>query len=238
MPLHSRDGHIKQKTRTRTVCYALVRGLSLIADFVKIPVFSSYCRLLSMCWFLGFLGLPGGPHLYDIQTPHAGGAAPQGSLAFRYLIYHTPTGSAGAKTPGVVTDYASRIVWTLLGNPGPHHFPLFACNKKYRVVRTYTVTTLVVRPTFHPLRSYRFHHCPIVRRCLYGVQICGFLPSRRNYVYVRIRFQLHHLPSPPSLEGGRFLVVVTHLHGGRNLPPGAEAFRGPTETNSFTLTFS
>ena len=89
MPLHSRDGHIKQKTRTRTVWYALVRGLSLIADFVKIPVFSSYCRLLYMCWFLGFLGLPGGPHLYDIQTPHAGGAAPQGSPLLFVISFTT-----------------------------------------------------------------------------------------------------------------------------------------------------
>lgn len=80
--------------------------------------------------------------------------------------------------------YGLRVADCL--DPPEGSFPLFVCNKKYRDVRTYTVTTLVVRPTFNPLRSYRFHHCPIVWRCLYGVQICGFLPSRRNYVYVRI----------------------------------------------------
>jgi len=199
MPWHSRDGHIEQKTRARTVWYALVRGLSLIADFVKIPVFSSYCRLLSMCWFLGFLGLPGGPTCM-ISKHHTPVAPPPRAPLLFVISFTTLQPEARVRRRRVLLRITRR---GLSGpSPGPHHFPLFVCNKKYRDVRTYTVTTLVVRPTFHLLRSYRFHHCPIVWRCLYGVQICGFLPSRRNYVYVRIRFQLHHLPFTPSLEGG------------------------------------
>ena len=139
---------------------------------------------------------------------------------------------------GVVTNRASRAAWTLPSwGSRTHRFPLFACSKKDRDdnVHTYTITTRWSHHLSILLLSYRSFRGPIVWRCMYRVRIRGFLPSRRDYV--RIRLQLHHFPAP-FRGGGCFSVVVTHVDGGRSAPPGVEASRSSTGASSFTLTFS
>lgn len=120
----------------------------------------------------------------------------------------------------------ARIVWTLgpspPGDPGhiTYHFSHRIKSTATMIlnVRTYTVTTWWSNPPSTPLVSLpplSNHMATFV-----WVRIRGFLPSRRDYVWIRL--WLRHFPTP--FRGERcFLVVVTHVHGGRNVPPGAES---------------
>jgi hypothetical protein len=203
------------------------------------PVFSSYRHLLFMGWCLDgfrFLGTSGGPTCM-ISKRHA---APSPGLPLLFVISFTTL------RPEARRRELLRITRRGLSGPSrgsrTHRFPLFACSKKYRDddnVRTYTVTTWWTDLPSAPLVSLP----PLSNRVAMFVwgpdswapskspRLCTY-ESNCNYTIFR------HYPLPPPWRGGRFLVVVTHVHGGRSAPPGAEAFREPIGRNSFTLTFS
>jgi len=160
-----------------------------------------------------------------VSRRHASDATPQVPLLF---VISFTTLRPEARPGGAGCCYGLRVAdcldpWTLPSwGSRTHHLPLFAWNKKHRdddIERTYVYRHgLVVQPTFHPARIAS----PIVKSygdvCM-GSEFVGSFQVAEIMYGSDCSYAIFH---PPFRGGGCFLVVVTHVHGGRNVPPGAE----------------
>ena len=228
--IHQRDAHTKEKKHglewptCGCLNHALVLKRSLIADFVKIPVFSSSCHLFSMgsCWegFRVFWDFRG-PRFSMVSNatsvaPHT--HPPPSQAPFPFVIsFTTPTGRAAAEV--LRGCYELRVVGCL--DPlrpllGIQDTSSFGCNKWTATMITYVrIPSRPGGPTHLPPS----HIAPfIVQSCSnvgIGSEFVGSFKVAEIMYGSDYNYTIFH---PPSVVEGWILVVTTHVHGGRSAP--------------------